>query len=122
VIDQPIILGAVYLAGNFQAFNKYIKILLCGGLFIDSLWGVLLHFWIQHYTLDDLIAINKDGFILGQNVALNVLYNAQSGYAFIADLNYSAFITAVLATLLTAWIIYLIWSRRAKLETTDGEE
>ena len=115
---QPLaILGVVYLAANYQEYNKYIKVLLCGGLFIDSLFGVLLHFWMQHYSFSDVVAINRYDFVLGESVTNNVIYKAEKGYDFIADLNYSAYITVSLITILIAWIVYLIRSHQNRTES-----
>lgn len=120
---QPLaILGVVYLAANFQEYNKYIKVLLCGGLFIDSLFGVLLQFWMQHYGFSDVVAINRYDFVLGQSVTNNVIYKAERGYDFIADLNYSAFITVSLSIILIAWIICLIGFHQSRLKRINADE
>jgi len=115
---QPLaILCIVYLAANFKGYNKYVKAFLCGGLFIDLLFGVLLHFWMQHYSFNDFVEINRYGLVFGENITSDIIYKAKKGYVFIADLSFSTSITVLIMTILIALLIYLVRCHQDRNET-----
>jgi len=51
--QQPLVMiGVAFLASRFEGWPRALRWLAAGGLLVDALLGVLLHFWLQSYPLE----------------------------------------------------------------------
>jgi hypothetical protein len=84
---QPLgIAGLAYLASRWTSAPAWLRAGTGVGLAADAALGIGLHFWVQHLTLEDLVALNPDHPVVSGAIVATLQAKEGMGLAFLADL------------------------------------